>query len=213
MKRADWRQVHALILTASLAAAVCIPALCIWPWPWVVPLVGYAGIVALVPPLRRTFPRWRFGRVSKTGVIATALIAAGSSAVLLAFQQYARPDTGGIGGYLPFVFLQRILGAMAAAYLFSGLNAFFEEMIFRGIFFDALKPSWGSFAAILVTAFFFGYGHLRGYPPGPLGAVLAGLFGLCLGWLRFFTRGIGLPFLAHMVADLTIFRILTTSGP
>jgi uncharacterized protein len=48
--------------------------------------------------------------------------------------------------------------------------------------------------------------------PGLLGAVLAGIYGISLGWLRAFSGGIGLPLLAHIAADATIFTIIASSG-
>ncbi len=48
--------------------------------------------------------------------------------------------------------------------------------------------------------------------PVPLGALLAGLYGLALGWLRVVTGGIGLPVIAHIAADATIFTIAARSG-
>ena len=62
------------------------------------------------------------------------------------------------------------------------------------------------------TTVLFGLGHLHGYPPGPLGAVLAGLFGLALGLLRLRTGGLGLAIAVHVSADATIFGLLWSSG-
>ena len=44
-----------------------------------------------------------------------------------------------------------------------------------------------------------------------LGAVLAGIYGLALGCLRVFTCGLGLPVIAHIVADATIFILVVNS--
>lgn len=104
------------------------------------------------------------------------------------------------GGIIPF------------AILFSLLNAVCEELIFRGILFDALASHWSPWTAAVFTALLFGYGHLQGYPPGPRGAMLAGLFGLALGCLRILTGGLALPILAHIAADATIITLLTRAG-
>jgi membrane protease YdiL (CAAX protease family) len=53
---------------------------------------------------------------------------------------------------------------------------------------------------------------MRGYPSGALGALLAGIYGVCLGWLRVFSGGLGLPVLAHIAADATIFTMVANSG-
>ena len=65
-----------------------------------------------------------------------------------------------------------------------------------------------SAVALAVTTVCFGCGHLYGYPPGPLGAVLAGAYGLALGVLRWWCGGLALAVGCHMCADATIFGLL-----
>jgi len=200
---------HALALVALIGAATFVPAFRMWPLLWVVPLAAYAALVAVVPPLRATFRPWRFGRVSTPTVAATVIIAVGSCAVLVAFHSRTHPDVSAYGSFLP---VSALGGVLAVGVLFSVFNALFEEVIFRGVLFDAVESQWGVWVAVVATAFLFGYGHMRGYPPGPLGAVLAGIYGLCIGWLRVFSAGIGLPVIAHIAADATIFTIVARSG-
>jgi uncharacterized protein len=96
---------------------------------------------------------------------------------------------------------------MAAGICFSIFNALLEELIFRGILFDSLESQWGPWGAAIGTAALFGYGHMHGYPPGISGALLAGIYGLCLAALRIHTDGPFLPVLAHITADATIFTL------
>ena len=112
-------------------------------------------------------------------------------------------------GVLPIAALG---GIVSAGLLFSIFNAILEEIIFHGILFDSAESQWGVWIAVAATAILFGYGHLRGYPPGLAGAFLAGLYGLCLGWLRIYTGGIGWPVIAHIAADATIFVLIARSG-
>lgn len=209
ISRADWRPMHGLVLIGFTAVATFVPASRIWPLLWLVQLVGYALLVAVVPPLRATFRPWHFGRGSTSTVVATGIITVGSCAVLVAFHNLTHPDVSAYGGFLP---VSSLGGVLAAGVLFSVFNALFEEVIFRGILFDAVESQWGVWVAVFATAFLFGYGHMHGYPPGPLGAVLAGTYGLCLGWLRVFSGGLGLPVIAHVAADATIFTIVARSG-
>ncbi|MFZ2639779.1 MAG: CPBP family intramembrane glutamic endopeptidase [Verrucomicrobiia bacterium] len=102
-------------------------------------------------------------------------------------------------------------GLLAFGVLFSVFNALFEEVFFRGILFDAIESQWGVWIAVVVSAFLFGCGHMHGYPSGILGSALAGIYGLCLGWLRVFSGGIGFPVVAHIVADATILTIVARS--
>jgi uncharacterized protein len=200
---------HAFAIIGLVAFAALIPAFRIWPLLWLLPLISYGALVAFVPPMRATFRPWHFGRISSSAVIMTAIIATVSCATLVAFHFFTRADVSAYGRFIP---VSTLGGTLAVGVLFSIFNALFEEVIFRGILFDAIESQWGNWVAIVATAFLFGYGHMRGYPSGPLGAVLAGIFGLCLGWLRVFTAGIGLPFIAHIAADATIFTIVVSSG-
>jgi membrane protease YdiL (CAAX protease family) len=54
-----------------------------------------------------------------------------------------------------------------------------------------------------------GLSHFHGYPPGPFGAVLAGIFGLGPGLLRLWTGGVALAIAVHIAADTAIFHLLT----
>jgi membrane protease YdiL (CAAX protease family) len=207
--RTDWRAMHGLIFFALTAASAFVPIFRTWPLLWVVPLAAYVALVAAVPALRASFHPWRFGRVTRAGLIATLVLAVGSCVVLVAFDVLTHPDLGEYRGFLP---VSDLGGLVAAGVIFPILNAFLEEVVFRGILFDAVESQWGARVAIVVTAGLFGYGHMHGYPPGPQGAVLAGIYGLCIGWLRMFTGGIGLGMLAHVAADATICVIVVRSG-
>jgi uncharacterized protein len=209
VSRGDWRAIHGLVFFALMAAAAFVPIFRIWPLLWVAPLAAYGFLVVAVPPLRASFQPWRCGRVSRTGVIATIIVAAGSSAVLAAVAAFAHPDTGNYRDFLP---ISALGGTVTAGVTFSILNALLEEIVFRGILFDAVESQCGARVAVAVTAGLFGYAHIQGYPPGPQGAVLAAIYGLCIGALRAFTGGIGLCTLAHIAADATIFVILVRSG-
>lgn len=196
-KAADWKALHGFLFFALLIAATFVPLFRTWPLIWIAPLAGYFGLVALVPPLRVTFTGWSFGRVNSTAVLATLAIATLSSVTLLLFQRWSQPDLRAYAAALPKLPGGEII---VAGIIFAVLNAFLEELIFRGVLFTAIESQVNAQMTVIITAALFGYGHMHGYPPGPIGAVLAGIYGLMLGWLRVFTGGLGLPVLAHIVA-------------
>jgi membrane protease YdiL (CAAX protease family) len=99
-----------------------------------------------------------------------------------------------------------------AGICFSVINAILEELIFRGLLWEVAAAEWNEGVALVATSVMFGLGHLHGYPPGPLGAVLADIFGLSLGLLRWWTGGLGLAIAVHICADATIFGLLSWSG-
>jgi membrane protease YdiL (CAAX protease family) len=200
-----WKPIHGLLFFALFAAAASILALHLWPLFWLAPLAGYGVLVLAVRPLRASFTSWRVGRITPAGAVAAVLIAAASCAVLVAFHHFARPDVTPHAALLP---IHALGGVILAGILFALFNALFEEVIFRAILFDALAAQWGARLAVFGSAVLFGLGHLQGYPPGPFGAVLAGIFGLALGWLRVFTGGLALPVATHIAADATIFVLI-----
>jgi membrane protease YdiL (CAAX protease family) len=199
---------HALALVGFTAVATLVPGFRLWPLVWLIPHAGYAALVAIVPPLRATFRPWRFGRVSTPTVAATLVIAITSCAVLVAFHYLTRPDISSYGRFLPVTALGSVV---VVGILFSIFNALFEEVIFHGVLFDAVESQWGVSIAVVLLPSCLATATC-GYPPGPLGAVLAGTYALCLGWLQVFSGGIGLPILAHIPADATIFTIIARSG-
>jgi membrane protease YdiL (CAAX protease family) len=93
-----------------------------------------------------------------------------------------------------------LLGAIA----FAVLNAWMEELIWRGVFQTTLARVWGVPTAIGLQAVSFGVQHAHGFPRGAMGVVLAGSWAAMLGALRVHTRGLRAPVIAHVVADATI---------
>lgn len=145
----DWRPLHAFVLIAATAAAASVPSLHGWPWLWFAPLAAYAVIVTIVPPFRRSFRPWSLGRLNAATISTTAVITIGSAAVLIAFHCLALPDLARYRGFLPATIFGSVI---AAGVLFSFLNALLEELIFRGVLFDAVESQWGAWTAVAATA-------------------------------------------------------------
>jgi uncharacterized protein len=102
-----------------------------------------------------------------------------------------------------------IIGSVTlAGVCFAVMNALLEEIAFRGVLYNSLESAWGWAVAIVGTGVIFGAFHGAGYPPGVLGGVLAGIYGIMLGWLRWRSGGLAAPVVAHVFADATIFVIL-----
>ncbi len=205
----NWRVIHGVVFVLAMACTLLVPALRRWPWVWLAPFVAYFGIVAVVPRLRSSLTWLRVGKVSAAGVGVTAGIMVLSTLVLVGFQATVQPDLRGVRAAWPF---ESLGGIIMAGVIFVIINATLEELLFRGVLFDALQSQWGNWFTVIATGLFFGLGHLKGYPSGPLGACLAALYGFTLGTLRVWTGGLLLPIVAHMGADATIYGILIYSG-
>lgn len=206
---AGWRSLHGVLLVVCMGLVIPLHSFQIWPWVWLIPLVLYGVPTLLIPPLRRSCAWLHFGTVTRNGVIAAVGIAGVSSLTLILFHRWLHPDLRELVGTLP---IRRLGGLVPAGVIFSFGNAVMEELIFRGILHDSLASQWGEWFALVCTSCLFGLGHLHGFPPGAVGAMLAAIFGGLLGSLRIYTGGLALPVLAHVVADATIFSILTSSG-
>jgi membrane protease YdiL (CAAX protease family) len=174
-----------------------------------VPLAGYLVLVGLIAPLRRTCHWFAIGRFDWPAAGATAGIILVSASALVLYQAAVGPDVTPLVSRLPLTALGNVVLAGAC---FAVVNAVLEELIFRGVLYDAVASQWGWWVAVGVTAVAFGVGHVNGYPPGWLGSVLAGSYGVMLGLLRWHTRGLALPAVAHVFADATIYGILVWAG-
>jgi membrane protease YdiL (CAAX protease family) len=208
-QKRGWQAVHGGLFLALVVAVVALfPALG-WPWYLLLPVAVYGALVVLVPPLRRSCPRLSLGRADRWGVTAAVALVVLTSAVLLAYQALQHPEVTDLAARLPVAVFGNLF---LAGLCFSVGNAVLEEVIFRGVLYEALAADWGAAVAVGVTAVLFGLGHVHGYPPGPVGAVLAAGYGVALGLLRWWSGGLGLSVGCHVCADATIFGIMASVG-
>jgi membrane protease YdiL (CAAX protease family) len=199
---ANSRAAHGGLLVLAVGLLTLVPGMRTWPLHLLAPLLVYFLLVALIPPLRRTFRWLTVGRLSLPVLACTAAVVVVSSAALVVFQYAVAPDLRDLRAAAPAWAYQAFIPFLI---VFSLVNALLEELIFRGAVLDALESQIGLAWALPVQAAVFGYGHmLGGYPPTPLGAVLAGVYGVMLGLLKVYSRGLAAPFLAHIFADATI---------
>lgn len=75
-----------------------------------------------------------------------------------------------------------------------------EEVVLRGVLFDAVRGWSGDGWALVATTVLFALIHLPLYGVGSLPLDLA--IGLLLGGLRVVSRGVLAPAVAHVIADL-----------
>jgi membrane protease YdiL (CAAX protease family) len=199
----DRRLEHAALFLLAALPLVALPrSWLVWPAPLLVPLGLYGIVVAAAPRLRSSVSWLAAGKVTPT------LLAAASAAVLVAFHRSSEPDLEHLRRYIP---LLSIAGGVAGGAIFSVTNAALEEAVFRGILYGAFEARWNAPVAVAGTALLFALGHAGGYPPGAIGVVLAGIFGLGLGIIRAVTGGLALPVLVHVAADATIVSLMCTS--
>jgi membrane protease YdiL (CAAX protease family) len=93
---------------------------------------------------------------------------------------------------------------------FALLNAFAEEMVYRGFIQESLSRVFSNPLVILVfQASAFAAAHFRGgFPNGWTGYGMVFIYGSMLGFLRMRTRGMLAPYIAHVIADYAIALLL-----
>ncbi|HEV3143987.1 MAG TPA: type II CAAX endopeptidase family protein [Gemmataceae bacterium] len=200
---------HAVLIIGALVLFNTGLLPLVWPLHLLLPLLAYAIIVLAVPALRSSAPRLSAGRMNGLPLAAAAALCVATGGTLIAFHFWARPDVSGLNIRLP---VSGLASLIVVGLCFSMLNALVEELIFRGIVWEGVATEWNATMALVVSAILFGVAHLHGYPSGPIGAVLAGLFGLALGLLRWWTGGLGLAVICHVVADATILGLILSPG-
>jgi len=193
-------------LSATVVAGALLPwQLGWWPLPG---LVGAGAYILLQRASRRgaTGPHaLHLGRLTAAEVWIVVGIAIASASALLVFSRQSPPHLGTgarfLVGLTPW-------SLAAAGLAFALVNAFVEEVLFRGAVLHHLRRIIGSSPAVLVQALAFGMLHFNGYPYGVTGVALASVYGLALGALRLRAGGLLAPWIAHVCADAVIFVLI-----
>ena len=199
----------AIIMTVLLYLAVAFGVFGLWPLPGAAAVL-VAWWLARRAPRGELWRSWlRRGRVTAELPWLLVLTVVVTAAALLIWQRL-------FDGRLPQAYVDAAVGRplwllVTAGAGFSLVNAAVEEAIFRGVLQTATERVSGPEVAIVVQAVAFGVLHLVGVPTGIVGAVMAGGWGLLLGLMRWRTRGLLAPYVAHVTADATIFCMLLPS--
>jgi len=167
--------------------------------------------------LRSHFQWFRGGnpdQVTWLLVIVTSLVSALSLILWALWTDYLGIASSMLGTFrqLPiwFMLLVGIPG-------FALLNAFAEEVVYRGVLQDALQSRFGETRQALVlcaqASAFAAAHYMAGFPNGKLGYLMTFVYALVLGYLRDRSNGMLAPYLAHVAADLVIgFTLLLLSA-
>lgn len=178
---------------------------------WPVPLVLAVGLYAAVSRWRALalVTDWfRAGTVNRPGVWLTVAIVPVSALALVIWSWAAAEDGAGQDAYRELLENQGVLVLVLGALGFSVVNAAAEECAYNGVAQRALGLDLRGAVAVVLAAAMFGASHWYGFPNGWWGVFLAGAYGLMLSVLRQVSRGLLLPWVAHVLADLTIVAVL-----
>jgi membrane protease YdiL (CAAX protease family) len=205
-----WHAGHAILLLALLALPLFVRGLLTWPYYLAVPLLLYAGMALSFGGLRGTYPRLRLGRMRSRMLLDTLGLSIATAALLALAYVTFRLDFSVFRRAVPHWPLRWLVlsGIVVAA-----INAFLEELVFRGIVFESVLPALGVRGAVLFSSLAFAVAHVYFVPNTLAGMLLAFCFGLTVGRLRVRSGGLALPTVLHFAADLTLVVIFLTPVP
>ena len=200
-----------LFCSLWLLIPLIAPALGRWPFYKVTPLAVYAGVLAMSHHLRNSVLWFRPGRLGIDTWVFVSLVVVVSSGALVVWNLICRPDLAACQANIPPMPLWLL---PLAGVSFALLNSAVEEAIFRGIMLQALDSAVGvGTISLMIQAVFFGWLHYSevGCPKGLVGVVMASVYGLILGYLRYRSSGILAPWLAHAGTDLAVFTLVANA--
>lgn len=140
--------------------------------------------------------------------LLVALTVVTSGIALFGWFLFIKPDLGASRDFFSKtpIWILILVGAS-----FAATNALLEEVIFRGLFFDAFLAAVGNpKGALILQALLFGASHFgsTSIPHGPLGVGMTFAYGLMLGSLRHTAGGLLAPWVAHTLADAVVFLLI-----
>ncbi|WP_428963501.1 CPBP family intramembrane glutamic endopeptidase [Micromonospora fluostatini] len=156
--------------------------------------VTYHRFGAVRGPLRLDRPRaGHLGAAAGWGLAKAAL----TLGLLVALPAAVTSGGGGEGGSPS----GGLLAQFAFAFFFGAIaSPVYEEVLYRGVFFQGLAARLPALAAITLSAGFFAVMHL----PRVFNTVSALLAGLLFAWLLHRYRNLWVPILAHAVSNGTL---------
>lgn len=170
------------------------------------PIFIYLLVIFFVKSFKNEISWFRSGNIDRVSWILILVMIVISSIALISWSVLIKPDLSQFKtlfqeNHPALLFLGGIGFALS--------NAFVEELIFRGFFYEGLKTLISKTSyVIIIQALLFGLLHINGFPSGVLGVSLVFVWGIFLGAIRYRSQGLFGCILSHIFADMTIFMIL-----
>lgn len=185
-----------------LASMIIIP----WPLNFIFSIAAYLTLMLSFKKYRDEIRWLKFGEWNKTTTFFTIPTILVSSSALILWVVLLKPDLSDLKAMVP---TNSVIEIIIIGMLFSVFNAIWEEMIMKGILWDGIELFFKNAVFIIIfQAILFGIMHLNGFPRGIIGAFMAGIYGLMIGFIRESSKGLLAPIITHFFADATIFGIL-----
>ena len=174
--------------------------------PFLIPFLLSLVFILPFPKARATLSWARRGEVDRMTILLMGLTGVLSTVALIAWAFWT--DNLGVGGKMVGSFVHYPLWQIVflGIPIFALVNAFAEEVVYRGVAQEALCRTYQSGTIVIfLQAIAFAAAHvLYGFPNGLVGYAMVFVYGGMLGYLRFRTNGMLAPYITHVLADLTI---------
>ena len=206
-KKWEYFHLSALVFLIRLVSALFPMAVSIIPSiKFLIPLAISTSVVLFVPDLRASLSWVRKGTIDRLSLILILITVVVSSGALLLWALGTDNLGAGVGMAKRFLRFPRFLVFAVGVPLFALVNAFAEEIVFRGVMQSALGTAFKrpSLVLILQASAFAAFHVAGGFPNGYTGYLMTFVYGLMMGYLRDRTEGLLAPYCAHIGADLTI---------
>ena len=172
----------------------------------IIPLVLYVVILFFSKSIRKDNGWLVRGDVNLRLILYGIAVVVISSVALAVWYLLTSPDLEIYSEFFPQIEFWKLI---SLGVLFSVTNALVEEAVYRGILWDGLGKLISDIKIVIILqAIVFAVAHLWGIPNGIIGMFLAFIYGIFLGTIRYLSRGLLMPILTHIAADMTIFFIL-----
>lgn len=187
-----------------------------WKSPVVPFLASFVLSTALIFPFKSLRERVSFfkrGEISMNHRYLIVAVSLGSALALILWGLWTKNLGVAAEGLKDLRKINRWVLYFVFIPVFSLVNAFAEEVFYRGVVQEALSRVFRSeiLVIFLQAASFAAVHYAGGFPNGVLGYFMVLVYGCLLGFLRAKTKGLLAPYLAHVVADFVIASFLVWS--
>jgi len=173
--------------------------------PFIIALLTSTVLALIFCPVSYWLSWLKIGVVERNSIILGIMISLGSVIVLTAWGLWS-DDLGAGEEIMKQIMTYNHFFMVVLITAFALINAFIEEFIYRGIAQEAIyKAIPNPYFAIFLATTCFAAAHVRyGFPNGKLGYAMTLIYGSLLGYLRFTTKGILMPYLTHVISDIVV---------
>ncbi len=173
---------------------------------FLLPMAIYLPIVFSVRKLKQEIMWLTPGKIDTVSSILIIAVIVVTAASLYAWAMFSSSEISAFGKFIPDIPIYFLILYGLAFPLF---NSLFEEFISRALLYDGFAALFRNGAVVItLQATVFAIWHVNGFPGGITGVTMVFAWSILLGILRYRTRGILAPLIAHYFADLSIAIIL-----